>query len=94
MRSPHRARPTPASLKKLDDGNLSEARGGQAVVVGKQSLTSTVTGSTINGNYTAGTIVFSESALSNFSGHGERRVNSGAQANLQSAMNLTVNLGN
>lgn len=84
-----RAQPVP---KALDDSDMATTRGGQVVVIGNQSLTSTISGSTINGNYAAGAITFSDNALSNFNGLGNVVVNTGAQANLQSAMNLTINL--
>jgi hypothetical protein len=36
----------------------------------------------------------SDNAFTNFNGMGNVVINTGAQANLQSAMNLTINLGN
>ncbi|MBS0284351.1 MAG: hypothetical protein JSS15_08010 [Proteobacteria bacterium] len=78
----------------LDDAQLGQERGGQAIVVGNQTLNSSLTGNTIAGNYTAGAITLSDNAFANFNGMGNVVINSGAQANLQSAMNLTVNLGN
>ncbi len=77
----------------LDDAQLGQERGGQAIVVGNQTLNSSLTGNTIAGNYTAGAITLSDNAFANFNGMGNVVINSGAQANLQSAMNLTVNLG-
>ncbi len=77
----------------LDDSILGEERGGQAIVIGNQTLQSSLTGNTIAGNYTAGAISLSDNAFANFNGMGNVVINSGAQANLQSAMNLTVNLG-
>ena len=77
----------------LDDAILGEERGGQAIVIGNQTLQSSLTGNTIAGNYTAGAISLSDNAFANFNGMGNVVINSGAQANLQSAMNLTVNLG-
>jgi hypothetical protein len=86
--------PQPAAGTMLDDATLSNARGGQAIVVGNQTLKSSISGSTIAGNYTAGAISLSDNAFSNFSGMGNVIINTGAQANLQSAMNVTVNLAN
>ncbi|QKS00502.1 hypothetical protein F9288_13395 [Sphingomonas sp. CL5.1] len=88
---PPAARPT---VVALDDAQLGQERGGQAIVVGNQTLNSSLTGNTIAGNYTAGAITLSDNAFANFNGMGNVVINSGAQANLQSAMNLTVNLGN
>ena len=78
----------------LDDAILGEQRGGQAIVIGNQTLQSALTGNTIAGSYVAGAISLSDNAFANFNGMGNVVINSGAQANLQSAMNLTVNLGN
>lgn len=94
------ARPRPAQppaqplpqLVAIDDATLGNARGGEVIVVGNQALTSGITSSLV-GNYTAGTVSFSGSAFSNFAGMGNIVVNTGAQASLQSAINLTVNLG-
>ena len=77
----------------LDDAILGEERGGQAIVIGNQTLQSSLTGNTIAGNYTAGAISLSDNAFANFNGMGNVVINSGAQANLQSAMTLTVTLG-
>lgn len=85
--------PTAVHAAVLDDVILGEERGGQAIVIGNQTLQSSLTGNTIAGNYTAGAISFSDNAFANFNGMGNVVINSGAQANLQSAMNLTVNLG-
>ena len=84
---------TRPAAQSLDDGILSDTRGGQAIVIGNQTLNSSLTGNTVAGNYTAGAVSLSDNAFSNFSGMGNVVINTGAQANLQSAMNLTVNLG-
>jgi hypothetical protein len=78
----------------LDDAALGSARGGEAIVVGNQTLKSSLSGNTIAGNYTAGAVSMSDNAFTNFNGMGNVVINTGAQANLQSAMNLTINLGN
>ncbi|HEX7852223.1 MAG TPA: hypothetical protein VF503_00845 [Sphingobium sp.] len=85
----------PAALPAaLDDAALGAARGGEAIVVGNQTLQSSLSGNTIAGNYTAGAVNLSENAFSSFNGMGNVVINTGAQASLQSAMNLTINLGN
>lgn len=81
-------------VQPIDDQTLSDTRGGQAIVIGNQTLKSSLTGNSIAGNYTAGGVSFSDTAFSNFSGMGNIVINTGAQANLQSAMNITINLGN
>ena len=82
------------ALTALDDGVLQLERGGQAIVVGNQTLNSSLSGNTIAGGYTAGAISLSDNAFANFNGMGNVVINSGAQASLQSAMNITINLGN
>jgi hypothetical protein len=75
----------------LADGDLIELRGGQAIVVGNQTLTAISNGNAFNGNYVAGSIALTDNALSNFNGLGNLVINTGAQNNLQSAMNVTIN---
>lgn len=87
------ASPAQSRLQPIDDATLSDTRGGQAIVIGNQTLNSSVAASLV-GNYTAGAVSFSDSAFANFAGMGNIVINTGAQANLQSAMNLTINLGN
>lgn len=86
--------PAKQPIAVLDDASLAQERGGQAIVIGNQTLNSSISGNTIAGNYTAGAISLSQNAFANFNGMGNVVINSGAQANLQSAMNITVNLGN
>ncbi len=76
----------------LTDTDLGDLRGGDAIVVGTQTLTATNSGSVINGNYAAGNIGITDNALSNFNGLGNLVINTGAQNNLQSAMNVTINI--
>ncbi len=75
----------------ISDADLTDMRGGQAIVIGTQTLTAVNSGSVLNGNYTAGSIALSDNALSNFNGLGNVLINTGAQNNLQSAMNVTIN---
>jgi hypothetical protein len=88
--------PDSAVLATTDDGALSDddllqLRGGQAIVVGNQTLTAISNGNAFNGNYIAGGISLTDNALSNFNGLGNLVINTGAQNNLQSAMNVTIN---
>ena len=76
----------------LTDDDLAGNRGGQTVVASGQTLTAVTTGNTLNGNYSAGSIVLSGSALSNFNGIGNFAINTGAQVSIQSGMNLTINV--
>jgi hypothetical protein len=75
----------------LADDDLLQMRGGQAIVVGNQTLTAISNGNAFNGNYIAGSIALTDNALSNFNGLGNLVINTGAQNNLQSAMNVTIN---
>ncbi len=78
----------------LSDDDLGDQRGGQALVVGTQTLSAISSGSILNGNYTAGAVSISDNALSNFNGFGNVVINTGAQNNLQSGMNLVINIIN
>lgn len=82
---------TPEADSALSDDILNELRGGQAIVIGNQTLTAVNSGSILNGNYTAGSVALTDNALSNFNGLGNLLINTGAQNNLQSAMNVTIN---
>jgi hypothetical protein len=75
----------------ISDEDLLQMRGGQAIVVGNQTLTAISNGNAFNGNYAAGNIALTDNALSNFNGLGNLVINTGAQNNLQSAMNVTIN---
>ena len=76
----------------LTDDDLAGSRGGQTVVASGQTLTAVTTGNTLNGNYSAGSVVLSGSAFSNFNGIGNFAINTGAQVSIQSGMNLTINV--
>jgi hypothetical protein len=82
---------TPETDIALSDDALSDLRGGQAIVIGNQTLNAINSGSILNGNYTAGSVALTDNALSNFNGLGNVLINTGAQNNLQSAMNVTIN---
>jgi hypothetical protein len=81
----------PETNNELSDDALNEMRGGQAIVIGNQTLNATNSGSVLNGNYTAGSVALTDNALSSFNGLGNILINTGAQNNLQSAMNVTIN---
>lgn len=79
-------------LAPVADGDLDKLRGGQELVITNQTLVAITSGNTINGDYTAGDVSFSDYALSNFNGVGNLLVNTGAQVSLQTGMNLTINV--
>jgi hypothetical protein len=81
----------PAAAEMLSDDDLQILRGGQAIVLSNQTLTAIANGNVLNGNYIAGQISLTDNALSNFNGMGNFVINTGAQNNLQSAMNVTIN---
>jgi hypothetical protein len=83
-----------AAPETLTDDMLDVERGGEAIVVSNQTLTAISEGSTINGDYSAGSISITDSALSNFNGIGNLVINTGGQNNLQSGMNVTINVTN
>jgi hypothetical protein len=85
---------TQIAANELTDDDLGDQRGGQALVVGTQTLTAISSGSILNGNYNAGAVNISDNALSNFNGIGNVVINTGAQNNLQSGMNLVINIIN
>jgi len=76
----------------LNDSDLDGLRGGDALVVSNQTLTSLATGNVINGNFTAGNVTVSDSAFSSFTGMGNVLINTGAQVSLQSGLNVTINV--
>jgi len=78
--------------KPLDNGALGDLRGSGGIVVGNQTLNAITSGNSTIGNYTAGAVNISQSALSNFNGLGNITINTGAMSQLQSAMNVTVNV--
>jgi hypothetical protein len=82
------------SSAQIADTELDGERGGHAVTLANQSLTAISTGSVINGNYNAGGVSISDNALSNFNGIGNVLINTGAQNNLQSGMNVVINIIN
>jgi hypothetical protein len=77
----------------LTDEELGEERGGATVMVANQSLVAITAGNVLTGGYSAGSVSLSDFALSNFNGIGNLMINTGAQVNLQTGMNLTINVG-
>lgn len=78
----------------FSDEELDAARGGSTIVVGNQTLNAVNSGGVINGDFSAGSINLSDNALTNFNGFGNLVINTGAQNNLQSGMNVTINFAN
>lgn len=78
--------------KPLDNSALGDLRGSGGIVVGNQTLNAITSGNNTIGNYNAGAVNISQSALSNFNGLGNITINTGAMSQLQSAMNVTVNV--
>jgi hypothetical protein len=82
----------PQNKHMLSDAQLDEERGGQAITIANQSLSAVTQGNVLNGDFTAGNVSISDSALSNFNGVGNILINTGAQVSLQAGMNLTINM--
>jgi len=86
--------PDSKSRAALPLDELADIRAGQEStvdVLSNQQLTATNSGNTIvAGAVRSGDVVFSGAALSNFNGVGNFVVNTGANNNLQGAINLTI----
>lgn len=88
----------PAAVRKarsqhmLSNEELSEQRGGEQLIVTNQTLTAITQGNVLNGDFLAGDVTLSDSALSSFNGVGNILINTGAQVSLQTGMNLTINV--
>ncbi len=83
----------PRSQHMLSDDELGEQRGGEQLIVTNQTLTAITQGNVLNGDFVAGDVTLSDSALSSFNGVGNILINTGAQVSLQTGMNLTINVG-
>lgn len=81
-------RPSPI----VSDDELAGLRGGQQISVTNQTLTAITAGNVINGDFIAGNVTLSDSALSSFNGVGNLLINTGAQVSLQTGMNITINV--
>lgn len=82
----------PAELP-LSEADLDLYHGGAAIVTANQTLTAITSDNVLNGDYVAGAVTLSDEALSNFDGFGNFAINTGAQVSIQSAMNVTINVG-
>ena len=80
------------SRHMLSDDELTEQRGGEQLIVTNQTLTAITQGNVLNGDFLAGDVTLSDSALSSFNGVGNILINTGAQVSLQTGMNLTINI--
>jgi hypothetical protein len=87
------AKPKPRSQHMLSNDELNEQRGGEQLIVTNQTLTAITQGNVLNGDFLAGDVNLSDSALSSFNGVGNILINTGAQVSLQTGMNLTINIG-
>lgn len=81
-------RPSPI----VSNDELAGLRGGQQISVTNQTLTAITAGNVINGDFIAGNVSLSDSALSSFNGVGNLLINTGAQVSLQTGMNITINV--
>jgi hypothetical protein len=77
----------------LNDDELGQLRGGEALILTNQTLVAITSGNVINGDYVAGNVSLSDYALSNFAGLGNVLINTGGQVSLQTGMNVTINVG-
>ncbi len=82
----------PRSQHMLSNDELVEQRGGEQLIVTNQTLTAITQGNVLNGDFLAGDVTLSDSALSSFNGVGNILINTGAQVSLQTGMNLTINV--
>jgi hypothetical protein len=85
--------PRARSIHMLSNAELDEQRGGEQLIVANQTLTAITQGNVLNGDFLAGDVNLSDSALSGFNGVGNILINTGAQVSLQTGMNLTINIG-
>ena len=76
----------------LNDDDLADFRGGQAITIANQTMTSIVSGASIGGDVSAGAVSVTENALSSFNGLGNIVINTGSQVSLQSGMNVILNI--
>jgi hypothetical protein len=85
--------PKPRSEHVVTNSELDEQRGGEQLIITNQTLTAITQGNVLNGDFLAGDVNLSDSALSSFNGVGNILINTGAQVSLQTGMNLTINIG-
>lgn len=84
---------SPRSQHIISNAELDEQRGGEQLIVTNQTLNAVTQGNVLNGDFLAGDVNISDSALSGFNGVGNILINTGAQVSLQTGMNLTINIG-
>jgi hypothetical protein len=77
----------------MEDDDLGNFRGGQAITIANQNMTSIMSGSNIDGNVSAGAVSLTDNALSSFNGLGNIVINTGSQVSVQSGMNVVLNVG-
>lgn len=80
-------------VETLSTDELKEQRGGSTLIVNNQTLLGVVQGNVVGGDYVAGQVALSDSALSNFNGLLSLAINTGLQSNIISGMAVTINLG-
>lgn len=80
-------------VETLSADELKEQRGGSTFIVNNQTLLGVVQGNVVGGDYVAGQVALSDSALSNFNGLLSLAINTGLQSNIISGMAVTINLG-
>lgn len=85
--------PEAESAQALSEADLDLLHAGQSVVTANQTLTATTSDNVLTGDYVAGNVTLTDEALSNFDGFGNFAINTGAQVSIQSAMNVTINVG-
>lgn len=76
----------------IKDNDLANFRGGQALTIANQTMTSILSDTDIHGNFTAGAVNLTDNALSSFNGLGNIVINTGSQVSVQSGMNLVINV--
>lgn len=81
------------TVETISAVELSEQRGGSTFIVNNQTLLGIVQGNVVGGDYVAGQVALSDSALSNFNGLLSLAINTGLQSNIISGMAVTINLG-
>jgi hypothetical protein len=76
----------------IGDNDLDELRGGQNVVIGQPDHAGAQRGQQHIRRLQRRRGQRSDNALSNFNGLGNIMINTGSQVNLQSGMNITINV--
>ena len=82
-----------ASLPTVSEDELSDIRGGEATAVSIQDLDASVTGNSISGTLTTGSVSIGENAFSDLDGISSVVVNSGNNVSIQSSTVINVVIG-